>query len=161
MSKSCKLLLEKVKLFSPPKWHVHMFQLVKKHQLWKANGFPGFHIGTSSRDFALSVEGPFWILMLHFHRKNIRLFGYRRIKSRPLKNLELSCLENPWDDRWQIWTIILSKSSRFKMMIYPEMVNEGKGGSCFRTPDFRLVLTNGEFGEENSTFFGGGCSRQR
>ena len=22
---------------------------------------------------------------------------------------------------------------RFKMMIYPEMVNEGKGGSCFRT----------------------------
>lgn len=41
------------------------------------------------------------------------------------------------------------------MMIYPEMVNEGKGGSCFRTPDFRLVLTNGGFGEEDSTFFQG------
>ena len=23
-------------------------------------------------------------------------------------------------------------SIRFKMMIYPEMVNEGKGGCCFR-----------------------------
>ena len=118
----------KVKLFSPPKWLVHMFQLVKKHQpmvslvfTWNWFQGPGAFSRRSFSNFDVS-----------FSLTDIRLFGHRRIKSCPLKTLELSCLETPWDDRWQIWTI-LSKSSRFKMMIYPEMVNEGKGGSCFRT----------------------------
>lgn len=31
------------------------------------------------------------------------------------------------------WRSHSSAWLRFKMMIYPEMVNEGKGGSCFRT----------------------------
>ena len=39
-------------------------------------------------------------------------------------------------DTWYVPYIAFvhrTSRTRFKMMIYPEMVNEGKGGSCFRT----------------------------